>query len=206
MENGKTDRGGLPGTTIAEYKLVICPHEDLSKKLQFIQSSFAERFALTNQLPGRPQLLICRFKQMEAFEPKIVQRLQQAAGGHSPFKAEIRDFGSSPSHTIYANVVSPVSIKALVTTIKTQAQSLMKLDADNKPYFISESHFIIASKLKPWQYEKGWLEMQHEAFSAGFIVNEILLMKRKEGETKYQLLRKFSLLRTKEQTSQGQLF
>ncbi len=65
----------------------------------------------------------------------------------------------------------------------------MKIDKDNKPYFITEPHLTIARKLLPWQYEKGWLEYQHRNFHGRFIADHALLLKRKAGE-KYKTCRK----------------
>ena len=97
----------------------------------------------------------------------------------SPFKIELKDFGSFPSHTIYINIVSKVPDHDIVKTLRQHAQKFMKMDKDNKPHFITEPHLTIARKLQPWQYEKGWLEYEHANFHGRFIADHALLVKKK---------------------------
>ena len=80
--------------------------------------------------------------------------------GYHPFKVELKDFGSFPSHTIYINVTSKLPIQNLVKRSAQDAQRLMKLNDENKPHFIMEPYIAIGRKLKPWQYEKGLAGVQ----------------------------------------------
>ena len=69
-----------------------------------------------------------------------------------------------------------------------------------------ESHITIARKLKPWQYEKGWLELSHTHFSGRFVADHLLLLRKREGETKYSLMGKFGLMNEKIMSVQTELF
>jgi hypothetical protein len=71
---------------------------------------------------------------------------------------------------------------------------------------MEEPHIAIARKLLPWQYEKGWLEYQHRHFSGKFIADGMLLLKRKEGEKKYQAIQRFEFENLPVNTRQGELF
>ena len=121
-------------------------------------------------------------------------------------KIELKDFGSFPSHTIYINVVSKVPVQTLVKEVRKEAQRLMKLNDDNKPYFILEPHVTIARKLQPWQYEKGWLEYSNKNFTGRFIADGMLLLKRPLDEKKYQVAQRFEFQNLPVTTRQGELF
>jgi hypothetical protein len=82
----------------------------------------------------------------------------------------------------------------------------MKLNDDNKPYFIMEPHLTIARKLQPWQYEKGWLEYSTKNFTGRFIADGMLLLKRPVGEVKYQIVKRFEFQNLPVVTKQGELF
>lgn len=86
------------------------------------------------------------------------------------------------------------------------AQNLMKINNDNKPHFITEPHLTIARKLQPWQYEKGWLEYEHKNFTGSFIANNLMLLKRRVGDKKYQIAQRFILENLPVVTTQGMLF
>jgi hypothetical protein len=71
-----------------------------------------------------------------------------------------------------------------------EAQRLLKLNNENKPHFIDDPHLIICRKLKPWQYEQGWLEYAHRQFTGRFIADGMLLLKREAGtKTGLQVVR-----------------
>jgi 2'-5' RNA ligase len=126
--------------------------------------------------------------------------------GYPPFKVELKDFGSFPTHSIYIQVTSKVPIQHLVRAIRSESQRLMKLDEEHKPLFIMEPHLTIARKLKPWQYEKGWLEYSNRHFTGKFIASEMTLLKKEEGETRFRIVERLNFQNLPVLTKQGELF
>jgi hypothetical protein len=82
----------------------------------------------------------------------------------------------------------------------------MKLDSDNKPHFIDDPYIMIARKLLPWQYEKGWLEYSHRHFTGRFIADSMLLLKRRQGDRAYQIVQRLEFMNLPVTTKQGELF
>jgi 2'-5' RNA ligase len=139
-------------------------------------------------------------------EERMIQRLQTIAMGTTPFKVELKDYGSFPTHTIFINVTSKVPIQSLVKEMKG-AQKLMTLNKDNKPHFIDTPHLSICRKLKPWQYEEGWLEFSNRQFTGRFITDSMLLLKRTAGEkVKFQIAKRLEFQNLPVATKQGNLF
>jgi len=202
----KTIVNTIPGYRLNEYLLVLNPHEELQKKILQVKKEFSEVYKLSAIMGSKAQLALVNFVQYEMMEERIINRLRMLAMGYLPFKVELKDFGSFPSHTIYINVVSKIPIQGLVKEIRNDAQRLMKLNDDNKPHFILEPHFTTAAKLKPWQYEKGWLEYSKKHFTGRFIANSMVLLKRPFGELKYQLVQSFEFQNLPVTTRQGDLF
>jgi 2'-5' RNA ligase len=195
----------LPGYRVYEYLLVLNPHEELRNRVTQVKKEFHEQYKTPS--PGnRPQLALVNFVQYEMMEERIINRLRAIAMGYPPFKVELKDFGSFPSHTIYINVTSKVPVQGLVKEIRSEAQRLLKLNDENKPHFILEPHLTIARKLKPWQYEKGWLEYSNNSFTGRFIADSMVLLKRPVGEMKYQAVMRFEFQNLPVATKQGELF
>lgn len=196
----------IPGYRVYEYLLVLRPHEDMAARINRIKEDFALKYRTGQPTGGRPYLALVSFNQYAMLEERIVGILQKLAMGFPPFKINLKDFGSFPAHTVYINVTSKLPVQQLVRNIRTEAQRLMKMNEENKPHFIMEPHFNIARKLRPWQYEKGWLEYSHKHFTGQFIATGMQLLKRPAGEKKYQLAGSFSFENLPVATKQGELF
>jgi 2'-5' RNA ligase len=196
----------IPGYRIYEYLLVLSPHKELWERIMEVKMKFADKYESEHARLGKPQVMLANFVQYEMMQERLVNRLRIVAMGSTPFKLELRDFGSFPTHTIYINIVTKVQVQNLVKAIRHEAQKLMKLNDDNKPHFILEPHLTIARKLLPWQYEKGWLEYSNKNFTGRFIADNMVLLRRPVGEMKYQVVRKFELQNMPVMTKQGELF
>jgi 2'-5' RNA ligase len=194
----------LPGYRYAEYLLVLNPHEDLRNRIISIRKDFAEAFQTTASAAGKPHITLARFIVWGMMEEKIVNRLKIAAMGTPPFKVTMKDYGSFPSHTIFINVTTKLPVQQLVKDIK-QAQRLMK-SPDHDPYFISEPYIPVARKLTPAQYENGWGDYSQRSFTASFIADAMLVLKKREGQKGYQILERLQFMNLPVSTKQGELF
>lgn len=195
----------MPGYGVQEYLLVLSPHEDLRNRIIKVKEEFSNKYkaALAR---NTPHITLVNFVTWGMIEEKMVQRLQTIAMGFAPFKVELKDYGSFPSHTIFINVVSKLPIQKLVKELR-DAQRLMKLNNEHRPHFITEPHLTICRKLKPWQFEQGWLEYSHRHFAGRFIADGMLLLKRPVGEQgSFQIVKRFEFLNLPVATRQGSLF
>ena len=196
----------LAGYRQNEYLLVLAPPPELSDRIQVIRDEFAEKLNADQARRGRPQVPLASFTQYEMMEERILGRLRTIAMGFPPFKVELKDFGSFPTHTIYIQVPSKVAIQSLVRDIRSNCQRLMKLNDEHKPLFIMEPHITIARKLLPWQYEKGWLEYEHRHFTGRFIASSMVLLRKQQGETRFRVVEKMDFQNMPVVTKQGELF
>jgi len=196
----------MPGYRINEYFLVLPLPEDLRQKIAKVREGFAVQYRHPSSRTLKSHLTLVSFTGLEMMEEKIASRIAAICMGMVPFKIELRDYGSFPSHTIHINVVSRLPVLQLIRELK-DAQRLMKLNSENKPHFIEEPHIAIARKLKPWQYESGWKEFAHRQFTGRFIADRILLLKRRKGETgACQIAGSFEFRNLPVTTRQGHLF
>jgi 2'-5' RNA ligase len=202
----------IPGYNYNKYLIVLSPHEDLRDKILQVKKEFYEKYKAPTSF-GQPHLTLANFVQFEMREERLINRLRTIAMGYHPFKVELKDFGSFPSHTIFINVESKQQVQNLVKELRP-AQQLMTLNKENKPHFINDPHLSVARKLLPWQFEKGWADYSHRHFSGRFIADGMLLLKRKltsvsEGNHtagKYQIVRRFEFMNLPVATRQGELF
>jgi len=194
----------MPGYRLNEYLLVISPNEDLRNRINYIKKEFQEKYK-SPPASAKPHITLAKFVTWNMMEEKIINRFQHISMGVCPFKIELKDFGSYPSHTIYINVTTKIPVQNLIKDLRS-TQRMMKAHPDYDPHFIADPHFTVARKLKPWQYEKGWLEYSHLHFSAKIVADNMLLLKRPLGDLKYQVVRSFDFLNMPVATTQGELF
>ena len=194
----------IPGYRVNEYLLVLTPHEELRNRIMQVRKEFGEKFQTANG-GGRPHLALVRFTQLQMMEERILNRLKTVAMGYHPFKVEMSNFGSFPTHSIVINVPTKIPVQNLVREIR-EFQRLMKLDNDNKPHFIDDPYIMVASKLLPWQYEKGWLEYSHRHFTGRFIADSMMLLKRRQGDRAYQIVQRLEFMNLPVSIKQGELF
>jgi len=198
--------GVMPGYKIYEYLLVLNPHEALRDKIMQVKQYFFDKYKNSTAIYSKPHVTLVNFVQYGMMEQRLLNRLEVVAMGCSPIKVELKDYGSFPTHTIFINVTSKVPIQSLVKEMKG-AQKLMTLNKDNKPHFIEAPHLSICRKLKPWQYEEGWLEFSNRQFTGRFIADSMLLLKRPAGEkVKFQIAKRLEFQNLSVTTKQGNLF
>ena len=203
----------IPGYTYNEYKIVLYPNADLSEKIRKIKNAFSEEFKIDMTFESKPALTLVNFIQFEMIEERLLNRFKTIATGCSAFKVELNGFGSLPSHSIFINVESKQTLQNLSAELNT-ARQLLTLNKENKPHFIRDPHFIIAGKLLPWQYEKGWLRYSQQYFTGRFMANEMVLLKRplssisttKENNKNFQVVERFEFMNMPVSTKQGDLF
>lgn len=196
----------MPGYRLCEYVLVLHPHEDLWQRIIKVKEEFSEKFKVPVARYLKPNISLVNFVTWSLMEEKIIRRLQTISMGYTPFKVEIKDYGSYPSHSIFLNVVSKLPIQQLVTQLK-EVQRLMKSDKEHKPHFLDDPHITIARKLKPWQYEQGWIEYANRNFSGRFIADSLLLLKRQAAtKAAFQIAARFEFMNLPVTTKQGSLF
>ena len=188
-----------------EYLLVLNPNEELRSRIMKVKQDFADKFEATTAKFLRPHVTLVNFISWDMMEEKMAQRIKHIAMGTTPFKVELKDYGSFPSHTIYLDITTKVPIVNLVKELKS-VQRLMKADPAHEPHFINDPYIAIARKLLPWQYEKGWLEYSHKHFTGKFIADSMLLLKRPVGSKSYQIAERFEFQNLPVATRQASLF
>lgn len=195
----------MPGYRLDEYLLVISPNEDLRNRIMEIKKDFSEKYKAPIAFGAKPHITLAKFVTWNMMEEKIATNFRHIAMGQTPFKIELKDFGSYPSHTIYINVATKLPVQELSKKLRS-IQRLMKAHPDYDPHFLSDPHLTIARQLKPWQFEKGWLEYSNTHFHAKIVADAMLLLKRPLGGKAYQIVERFEFLNMPVATKQGELF
>ncbi len=199
-----SENTSMPGYRCNEYLIVLLPHEDLRNRINNIKKDFTEKYNTPPALTTKPHLALASFSVWEMMEEKLLQKLHVIAMGLPPFKVDLKDYESFPTHTIYINVQSKLPITNLVKSLK-EAKRLMRCPG-KEPFFVATPYIPIARKLPSAIYDQAWKEFSHRHITASFIADGMLLLKRKQGEKNYQIVQRLEFLNLPVHTKQAELF
>jgi hypothetical protein len=192
------------GHRVNEYRLIIRPSEPVRERLALVKSKMKERYELAAEQLGHSHILLAAFKQYDGFEEKLVRRLQNAAAGLVPFKLSLHNVTSEPTHRIALEVPMHFHMQELIKEIRRH-QWIMRIPMQ-QPFVATHPSIILAHTLTPAQYNLMWPRLQQRHFTASFIVDDLLLLRRRRGEKAWQILERLSLQNMPVLASQGVLF
>ena len=198
-----TALSSMPGYRVNDYMVVINPPASMREKIENVKQEFHQNYPGV-QVNHGANLLLVKFSTWEMMEEKIVQRLKVMAMGMAPFKIQLKDYSTYPSHSIFINMITILPVKEIIRELKT-AQRLMKSPVA-EPHFPEEQHFIITNKIPASQYDKVWLEYSHRHFTGKFIADGMLLLKKMQGEKRFQIVDRYNFQNLPVSTKQGELF
>ena len=194
----------MPGYRQIEYTIILNPNEALREKIMKVRNEVHSKYPTSISLSGKPNIRLAKFFSLEMMEEKLINHLRTIAMGMPPFKAELKDYGSFPSHTLFINVASKIPLQMLMKDLRT-VRRLIK-SPDKEPNFANEFYIPLAIRLSPEQYDKAWLEYSKRQFSGSFIADSMLLLKRRSGEKNYQIAERFEFMNLPVSVRQGELF
>lgn len=195
----------IPGYNYYEYKIILRPNEYLASRIVEIKKAFCDKFKMGFSEASIIYIPLVSFIQLETKEKQVLHNLQIIADHYRPFNVNLRDFGSLPTHSIFISIETRQQVLNLVKELKS-AQQCMQADRENKAHFINNPFITIASKLLPWQFEKGWLEYKYHCFTGSFMADEMVIMKRKIGTFKFLVAKQFAFNDIKKHALQTELF
>jgi hypothetical protein len=194
----------MPGHALQEYQLVIAPHEVLRERIMKKRSEFKERHGASGYLPPAC-LTLARFHQHLMNEERVIAHLERVAMGTAPFKLSIRGFNSLPDHALFFHTERSAGIRRLTAEVKAMGRMLQP-DLDHKAYVIPEPHIALATRLRPEQFAAGWAEWAARPFSADFIADALLVLKRVPGDRRWQVAARHEFRNLPVAIRQGELF
>jgi 2'-5' RNA ligase len=194
----------MPGYRCNEYLIVLLPHEDLRNRINNVKQDFTAKYNTSPSLSTKPHLALASFSVWQMMEEKLLQKLHVIAMGMPAFKVDLKDYGSFPTHTIFINVQSKIPVMSLVKKLQ-EAKRLMRCPG-KEPFFINTPYIPIGRKLSPEIYETAWKEFSHRHFTASFIADGMLVLRRKQGEKNYQIVQRMEFQNLPVDARQAELF
>lgn len=194
----------MPGYRMNEYLLVLDIPEVLRYKIEKARKELLEKYLIPQPPTGRPHVALARFVVPEMMEEKMLYRLQVIAMAEKPFLVELNNYGFYPMHSIYINIGNQQRVLELIKNLK-HARRLMK-HGEQDPHFLLDPTIPLAGRIDKKIYVEAIKEYTYKHFSGKFVADSMLILKRKAGEKKYQVLKRMEFQNLPVNSAQGNLF
>lgn len=194
----------MPGYRVNEYLLVLDIPEVLRYKIEKARRELLEKYIIPQPPAGRPHVALARFLMPEMMEEKLLYQLQVISMAEKSFLLELKDYGSYPMHSIFIKIANQQQVLQLIKDLK-QTKRLMRSGGED-PYFLQDPTIPLAGRIDKKIYIEVIKEYAHKHFSGKFVTDAMLLLKRKSGEKKYQVQRRFEFQNLPVNAAQGDLF
>ncbi len=169
-----------------DYRLIIDPAPAVKKKIAEVKTLFDEQYKGMVIAGGPAFIYLAEFSDHEANEQAVADQINRIALGFMPFKLHLKNFGEHEQREIYIGIENLIPLRLLSDQIETALSTVPQVRINQKP------RVTVAKGLQAFQFIKGWEAYENKGFSATFIANEMLLLKRMDGFSSWQILRRMT--------------
>lgn len=183
-----------------EYLLVANPDTTVGDLIMAEKQSFYKKYDQQVTVKTKPHITVANYLAKEDMEATIERWMQRICNQRKSFRVMLNNFGGFPPHTLYIRVQNPQPFQALVQQLKAIEEYIN----DNSGYpvkFTGNPHLTVARRLPDDIYNKALFEYASRDFHESFVVNELVLLKRRNQFDSCQTIAKLRLLPELDETN-----
>lgn len=169
--------GMINGLKVSDYMIILNPGELVGNKITNVRKEIAATFGVQMPVRTRPKLTLATFSTFDAFEPKLKLALENIAKVITPFKVYLKDYNFYANSTLFVNVENKYAFLEVLGLLK-QCKKLLAPVPASDVQFANNPKVLISSTLAPLDFMQIWEKWQNRRFTASFVANEFLLVKR----------------------------
>jgi 2'-5' RNA ligase len=164
---------------LTQYFLAIVPpspvYEEALNQKEYLKDQYQSRASL-NSPPHITLHMPFRWKAEK--ELMLIKKLEDFAGGFSPFRILLNNYDVFAPRVIFINVVKSPELDKLYLELKRFCKrelNLFNADYKEQPF---HPHITLAFRdLKKPHFERAWEEFSQREYSKSFIVGKVTLLK-----------------------------
>ncbi len=173
----------VPSSKQYEYLLVIAPPPHIRQEIESLKKRFHRQFDHYQAIASKPDIILCNFLQSETMEPEMVRAIAKVSERCEPFHLKLDGFDHFKPHTIFNKIVNPEEVSEVSKKLKQE----LKLAVKNHFH----PHLAIAKGLDKEKFSRATSEFYLIDYTAHFLVNSIVLLRRESGLSKCDMVREF---------------
>ncbi len=157
------------------YQLVIHPPKHLSDEIWNEKKHFAQHYKFPRAEKFKPHLVLAAFYQDESREDSLVQALDEVCLQQPPFEIQLNNYNFFPQQAVFLDLLHPFSLIDFVKVLKKKLELAPSISS-----FCFHPHILIAEQLTQQLFQKVKTEYEKKEFLKSFIVQKIVLLRRKD--------------------------
>lgn len=190
---------------VYNYQLIIRPNEKVRRRLDAARNKAREQMLpLGNWHPGKNHIPVASFSQLASLESRLIGRLEMLAKSLPPFRLQVQHFGAILHHTIFFRITENAGFNQMVRLLHAEKAALTVFNQE--PRIASMAKINLAYKLTAVDFENLWHTFKSKRFQVDFIADNMLLLRKRPGETNWQILTALHFENLPIDIQQGQLF
>lgn len=162
-----------------EYRLVVKPGRELDEKLMTEKKIFYDDFKEKNAIATRPYITVASFLAKEGMENTIIRWIQRICSKQYSFSVTLNNYSGFPPDTIYLRIQNEEPFRQLAKELNV-VNAYISSGSCTPMLLTPRPHVSIAGKLPSETFFKALTKYAHKSFHESFLVNELLLLKRKD--------------------------
>jgi len=175
-----------------EYLLVAPPDKEVYKKVMTEKQLFYEEYKEKIAIKTLPHITVAGFLASEDMEETIIRWIERICCKQQSFTVTLNNYSGFPPHTIYLRVQDATPFQQLAKELKV-VDTYVGSCSCPPMRLISRPHVSIARRLPHEIYFKALTQYAHKSFCESFVVNELLLLRKKDQYDKCKTINVFGL-------------
>ena len=173
-----------------EYLLVAYPDKAVLDKIAAEKAIFNETYKLRPKASAKPHIVITNFFASDGMEATLVRWLQRICSLEHGFKLTLNNYSGYPNNIIFLRVPDAEPIQHFVA----QLNPMKDFVQPGPGGFFRRPHLPVSPKLPTVVYEQALSDYSRKIFHESFVVEELVLMKRKDFYDPLRTVQVFGLL------------
>jgi hypothetical protein len=162
-----------------EYLLVINPGKEINEKLVAEKQMFYDDYKEKTAIKTKPHIIVASFFAKEGMENTIIRWMQRICSKQQSFAVTLNNYSGFPSDTIYLRIQNEAPFHKLAKELSV-VNAYINSSSCPPMILTPRPHVSIADNLSEEIFFKALTQYAHKSFHESFLVNELLLLKRKD--------------------------
>lgn len=171
-----------------EYLLIASPGRNLTAKVMKEKERFFSVYQQRIAIDTWPHITVATFKAKQSLEGALVEIMQEVCHHQRKFIAVLQDFDGfehSTASTVYIKVQQHAPFRQLSNGLYV-INSCLRAHGCQTAYLVNTPHLTIARRIPYQVYLKAIQEYSQRRFDDSFLVDSLLLLRRRHPNDTYK--------------------